>query len=315
MIKNCNLCEDPLPGEYELKSCASCREKLRKQTADRKLVKRERGECRNCDQKIVPPSKVYCPFHLEKSNRANRENQERRVAKGLCASCSQPICPDSIRYCQKHLDKFSKKQEGYREQHKERGECQYCHEPVDPGSKSRCTFHMEDNRNRINKQFEERMALGLCVRCSNETTKALMTNSKHYCLEHYIGSKLRKGGEDPAWWETLEAVFIMQEGRCYLYGLQGNEGCAGMIEHGVNAELEHAVPKSHADYAKMDERERLANLMWACESCNRRKGDLTAEEFAQVLKQQPGLPGMKDEPRAADIQSEVLQSVGEQRAH
>jgi 5-methylcytosine-specific restriction endonuclease McrA len=82
--------------------------------------------------------------------------------------------------------------------------------------------------------------------------------------------------------------------------------CAYCQASRVPLQVEHLIPKSRGGS------QRISNLVVACEPCNKRKGNLTAEEFGYPeLQAQARLP-LKDAAHVSSIKTTVLKVLAQQ---
>ncbi len=104
---------------------------------------------------------------------------------------------------------------------------------------------------------------GLCVQSGCDREK--LTHSS-YCFRHWAGSAVKY---DYALIEQLRVSWNEQRGRCAITNRP--------LQPGVNASLDHIVPKSRGGADDLD------NLRWTTLTANRARGDLTDQELFDFL--------------------------------
>jgi 5-methylcytosine-specific restriction endonuclease McrA len=117
--------------------------------------------------------------------------------------------------------------------------------------------------------------------------------------------------------DTQKIQYPEISGVCYQQGeLQGyllreyllhkwQRKCAYCQAEGIPLQIEHLVPKSRRGS------DRASNLTLACEPCNRRKGNQTAEEFGYPELQAQGRVPLRDAAHVSSLKTAVLKSLQE----
>lgn len=192
---------------------------------------------------------------------------KKRIEAGICIQCGGKKASHSKRYCKSCLVKFKNKSNKRQDALKKQGLCIQCMKE----SKTRiCRNCMDKNNQAKNKKIEKRKELGCCIKCGKENplpgVRAKNINKCEICVfKHAAWSYLK----DSKQWLKLKEIFEKQQGKCPYTGR--------LITVGVNAELDHIVPKSK------NGKNELVNFQWVHCDVNKMKANHFHDDFLELV--------------------------------
>lgn len=238
----CPECGEPAaPGG---KKCATHRDAANAARNAKRAARRDAGLCTDCGEPAVV-GKAYCETHLEHRSRKRREarnpereraeqraRREARKARGECTECGEPAAPGRT-MCEPHLEQRRvQSREGSRRRYYQRkaaGLCYRCGKvsigPPDTSALCKpCDAAMWRNKNgglnrrldreRTGRQYHERRAAGLCVRCGKAPARENLSTCEPCATRDAAGERRRKpGGTWDAYRERLadELGFVLRD--------------------------------------------------------------------------------------------------------
>lgn len=143
--------------------CQECLLHFSKNAGQRRKRRAELKLCTTCGKELPARGRKQCLFCIDKA----REFYEHQLENQLCAVCCQPIERDRVtvggRLCKSCLGKRRQQCAKLIAE----GTCPRCAGPLD-GSSSRCKNCRTKHRLAKDKRYNERIAAGLCVKCSRQ---------------------------------------------------------------------------------------------------------------------------------------------------
>lgn len=145
-------------------------------------------------------------------------------------------------------------------------QCTQCGKPAAAG-KVLCKFHNKQiNTQKREKNAQKRLD-HICITCAEPAIGTCGVCLKHYLMRQarlYLGNSKLHG--------SLYKLLINQNQTCFY--------CGVLLGVGSNSQIDHKNPRSRFP----DQAHNIDNFVWACMSCNKMKGDRTAEEFISACK-------------------------------
>jgi hypothetical protein len=121
------------------------------------------------------------------------------------------------------------------------------------------------NRETCHLTRKERIGARLCINCCTPVVGNIQT-----CKICTLKAHMRKATGSSVGWENLLKIFEKQDGRCCYTGV--------VLELGVNASVDHAIPRTHKDFPGDAD---FTNLVWTTREVNRFKSTLTSAELKE----------------------------------
>lgn len=202
----CVYCKSA-PAEDGKTTCRVCREKQRKQTAEKRDALKKIGFCTECGKYRIYGNETLCP---ECATKKYIDNRNRRINKS-----------------QEEIEKEREHAKEVRRKLIEDGICVKCRKRSAEKGKTRCQICNIQERNRMRKNRggimrSERPAYGLCYFCGN---KILKGNICDKCKERIIKNLPKESHPNEHWrkaeYSRIEEVKnqrrgSVENGTCYI---------------------------------------------------------------------------------------------------
>ncbi len=259
--RKCASCPSvALPNRSECQRCVEARARRLK---ERSQAKRARGECVKCSNQAVD-GLTLCQACIDKNNNRGLKRRNDRREIGLCKTCGKAARIGKTR-CSSCSKKESVAEIKKRSKHADDCVCIQCGDEIETGF-ARCPRCLEDQRRYTATRKARIINGGLCIRCGKE--RPVVGHS--HCLECVYKAASQSHLKTNAYWRELQDKYHQQNGKCPYFGLP--------IEVGINAELDHRIPKAKGGTSDLD------NLQWVHVWANVMKADMTEEEFLRKFR-------------------------------
>lgn len=201
---------------------------------------------------------------------------QRNIDQGLCRDCKKPILHGTSTHCPSCAKKSSNRSAQYvkerREKWKLAGLCYQCGKEKET-EKLRCDKCHEKlmayNYKTRKKREASRLEGSVCYQCGGKIVHGEHKLCEICLLKQYAYGATKKSGN----WEYLRDLLAHQNYKCAYTG--------EAITFGLNASIDHIIPKSHRDYPGDKD---LSNLCWTTKKTNIVKNNLSKDELIEFCK-------------------------------
>ena len=202
--------------------------------------------------------------------------KQKNIDLRLCRECGKPrkhslsaCCPSCAKKASNRSSAYKKKK---REEWKEAGLCYQCGKAKET-EKLRCNmchdklmaYNFKTRKVRENRRISE----STCIQCGDE----LSHKSHKLCDKCLFKEYAKHATKTKNNWGYLRDLLVKQDYKCAYTGEN--------IVFGLNASIDHIIPKSHNDYPGDKE---LSNLCWTTKRINIVKNILSRDEFVNLCK-------------------------------